>query len=88
MPSLPTLPADHVDKKSIEAVGIDAEAGPRSSPGMLDPSDIAEAEGSSLNSASDVLALQDLDPVMNMKMHLVNNVSRGTSCPSERTRWP
>lgn len=29
----------------------------------------------SLTSGQDVLALEDLDPALNMKMHLVNNVS-------------
>lgn len=32
-------------------------------------------DGSSSHEGEDVLALQDLDPVLNMKMHLVNNVS-------------
>lgn len=36
--------------------------------------DIRNADGSSI-AGSDVLALQDIDPAMNMKMHLVNNVS-------------
>lgn len=27
----------------------------------------------------DILALQDLDPALNMKMHLVNNVRRATN---------
>lgn len=30
---------------------------------------------SSINSEEDLLAQQDLDPVLNIKMHLVNNVS-------------
>jgi hypothetical protein len=37
--------------------------------------DLANADGSSIGGGSDVLDLQDLDPVLNMKMHLVNNVS-------------
>lgn len=45
--------------------------------GVLEPQDLRNADGSSINSASDVLALQDMDPAMNMKMHLVNNVSSG-----------
>jgi hypothetical protein len=37
--------------------------------------DLRNADGSSLRSGEDILALQDLDPALNMKMHLVNNVS-------------
>lgn len=37
--------------------------------------DVRNADGSSLRSGEDILALQDLDPALNMKMHLVNNVS-------------
>ena len=35
--------------------------------------DLRAADGSSLN-GEDILALQDLDPALNLKMHLVNNV--------------
>jgi hypothetical protein len=38
------------------------------------PDKLLNADGSSLK-GEDVLALQDLDPALNMKMHLVNNVS-------------
>ncbi len=34
-------------------------------------------DANSTHSGEDVLALQDLDPALNMKMHLVNNVSDG-----------
>lgn len=34
-------------------------------------------DATSTHSGEDVLALQDLDPALNMKMHLVNNVSDG-----------
>ena len=47
--------------------------------GVLEPQDLRNADGSSINSASDVLGLQDMDPAMNMKMHLVNNVSSSFS---------
>lgn len=33
-------------------------------------------DGASLHSGEDILSMQDLDPALNMKMHLVNNVSR------------
>lgn len=33
------------------------------------------ADGASLRRGKDVLALQDLNPALNQKMHLVNNVS-------------
>ncbi|KAK7707114.1 Filamentous Growth Regulator [Diaporthe eres] len=35
--------------------------------------DIRAADGGSLRDGEDILALQDLDPALNMKMHLVNN---------------
>ncbi|KAM6482198.1 MFS general substrate transporter [Trichoderma sp. SZMC 28011] len=35
--------------------------------------DLRNADGSSLRSGEDILSLQDLDPALNMKMHLVNN---------------
>lgn len=38
------------------------------------------ADEASLRKGEDVLALQDLDPALNLKMHLVNNVSRPASC--------
>lgn len=50
------------------------------------PDDNGNADGSSLHGGEDILALQDLDPALNMKMHLVNNVSDGTvgsSMPTE-----
>lgn len=34
----------------------------------------------SVHSGEDILGLQDMDPALNMKMHLVNNVSRPKSC--------
>lgn len=43
--------------------------------GVLEADDVRNADGSSMT-GSDVLALQDVDPVLNMKMHMVNNVSR------------
>lgn len=32
-------------------------------------------DDASLRSGQDILSLQDIDPALNMKMHLVNNVS-------------
>lgn len=43
--------------------------------GVLESNDVRNADGSSVD-GSDVLALQDVDPVLNLKMHMVNNVSR------------
>lgn len=60
--------------KEEKKVG-DHEVGSGGVTGVLEPQDMRNADGSSINSASDILALQDMDPVMNMKMHLVNNVS-------------
>jgi hypothetical protein len=36
--------------------------------------ELRAADGSSINNAEDILGLQDMDPALNMKMHLVNNV--------------
>ncbi|KOS22352.1 putative MFS-type transporter [Escovopsis weberi] len=41
--------------------------------GVLVEGSIRNADGSSLKSGEDVLAMQDLDPALNQKMHLVNN---------------
>lgn len=42
----------------------------------------SDSEVSSVNKGEDILALQDLDPALNAKMHLVNNVSEcgGHAC--------
>lgn len=48
---------------------------PEKDGGFLEPNDLRNADGSSISGGSDVLGLQDMDPVLNMKMHLVNNVS-------------
>ncbi|ROV88773.1 hypothetical protein VPNG_10286 [Cytospora leucostoma] len=48
------------------------EAGLEEKPQFADCGTL-EADGSSLDSGEDVLALQDLEPALNMKMHLVNN---------------
>ncbi len=37
---------------------------------------VAEGDGGAPVEGLDVLSLQDLDPALNMKMHLVNNVGR------------
>ena len=44
--------------------------------GILEP-ELRNADGSSLRSRSgeDILGLEDFDPALNMKMHLINNVS-------------
>lgn len=41
-----------------------------------DDDGLRATDDASVRSGEDVLALQDLDPVLNLKMHLVNNVSR------------
>ena len=47
--------------------------------GVLGSGDLRDGDLASLKDGKDVLALQDLDPALNMKMHLVNNVrSRDT----------
>lgn len=47
---------------------------PASHGGVLEANDLRAGDASSLKGGEDILGLQDLDPVMNMKMHLVNNV--------------
>jgi hypothetical protein len=44
------------------------------------------ADGASLTSGEDLLALQDLDPALNLKMHLVNNVRMSPSLPTVTSR--
>lgn len=46
---------------------------PRFADGSILEADICAADGSFLDSGEDLLALQDLEPALNMKMHLVNN---------------
>jgi hypothetical protein len=43
--------------------------------GVLEKGELHNADGSSITSGEDILAMQDVDPALNMKMHLVNNVS-------------
>ena len=47
--------------------------------------ELRAADDASLGSDEDLLALEDLDPALNMKMHLVNNVC-AQSVPAARTR--
>lgn len=42
-------------------------------PGLFER-DVGNIEESTIGDAVEVLALQDLDPALNAKMHLVNNV--------------
>lgn len=56
------------------------KVGGSGSPGLMGGSDdLRNADGSSIQGGEDVLALQDLDPALNLKMHLVNNVSDNRS---------
>lgn len=56
---------DYDDKKVLGSTSPDIEPG----------TELRNPDGSSIKGGEDVLALQDLDPALNMKMHLVNNVS-------------
>lgn len=49
--------------------------GEHNSSGLMHNDGPRNADGSSLKGGEDILGLQDLDPALNMKMHLVNNVS-------------
>jgi hypothetical protein len=53
---------------------MDEQAGSDGHNGLLVDEEAQNGDGSSVN-GSDILSLQDIDPAMNMKMHLVNNVS-------------
>jgi hypothetical protein len=53
---------------------------------FMEPAELRNADGSSMKS-EDVLGLQDLDPAMNMKMHLINNVSNDVVTP-RRAKFP
>lgn len=57
------------EKKAInDAHGLDNE--------KIAGSDDLAPDGASVMSGQDILQLQDVDPALNMKMHLVNNVRR------------
>jgi hypothetical protein len=49
-------------------------------------SDLQTDDGSWVTSGEDILALQDIDPALNMKMHLVNNVG-SISVVGASTGW-
>jgi hypothetical protein len=48
--------------------------------GTSNGTDVQTAHGTEIMGGDDVLGLQDLDPALNMKMHLVNDV-RILPCP-------
>lgn len=58
------------DKKAVQGF-----KDPEKESGLPQPDDLRNADGSSIAGGSDILSLQDVDPALNMKMHLVNNVS-------------
>ena len=72
---------------ALDPEKLERKIGQPSDGGLLTPDDVRNADGSSLHGGEDILALQDLDPTLNMKMHLVNNVSEDDawrwrdSCP-------
>lgn len=68
------------DKLPVDAAQLEERIGEPTKDGLLGPDDVRIADASSLHSGEDILALQDLDPVLNMKMHLVNNVSGNGQC--------
>jgi hypothetical protein len=47
--------------------------------GDVQPRDISFDYGD----GEDILSLQDVDPALNAKMHIVNNVSSSTTCTSQ-----
>lgn len=74
----PKQSATMADTASPEKSAIDTSSMEKNvAGGNNDPmfGDLRNADGSSLRSGEDILSLQDLDPALNMKMHLVNNVS-------------
>ena len=66
------LRSDRSDRSDRQDSSSDEEKRSSRNVGSL-PSDGTASTSSSLK-GEDVLALQDLDPALNMKMHLVNNV--------------
>ncbi|EFZ01437.1 MFS transporter [Metarhizium robertsii] len=66
---------DHqsLDKSAIDPAKLEEKVGQRHKDDLLCHGDVRTADGSSLHDGEDILALQDLDPALNMKMHLVNN---------------
>jgi hypothetical protein len=62
-----------LDKSAVDASSVEKKIEAGNSDPML--GELRNADGSSLRSGEDILSLQDLDPALNMKMHLVNNVS-------------
>ncbi len=53
----------------------DRPSDPEMQAGSPHPDDFGNVDSSSISGGSDILSLQDVDPVLNLKMHLVNNVS-------------
>jgi hypothetical protein len=53
----------------------------------MEAPDLRAADGGS-HRGEDILSLQDLDPALNMKMHLVNNVSHPTKRLSNSINAP
>lgn len=69
------MDAHNPDKMPADPAKLEKKVGEPYKDDLLVPDDVRNADGSSLHAGEDILALQDLDPVLNMKMHLVNNVS-------------
>ena len=69
------MDAQSTDKMHTDPAHLEKKVGEPYTDGHLVPDDVRNADGSSLHAGEDILALQDLDPALNMKMHLVNNVS-------------
>lgn len=70
-----TMDHQSLDKSAIDPAKLEEKVGQRHKDDLLRHGDVRTADGSSLHDGEDILALQDLDPALNMKMHLVNNVS-------------
>lgn len=68
-----------IDKKSPDGVR------PGESANMADVEKMGSPPGDNILAVAegeDILALQDLDPALNMKMHLVNNVGTAPGQPT------
>ncbi|KAG5927524.1 hypothetical protein E4U42_002132 [Claviceps africana] len=61
------------DHSSMDAVKLEKQVVHRGEDELDLPNHVRNADGSSLHGREDILALQDLDPALSMKMHLVNN---------------
>lgn len=67
---------------TMDAARLEKQVTDHNQDGLFD--DVRDADGCSTHGGEDILASQDMDPALNMKMHLVNNVSEKTVVVARR----